>query len=67
MPMAGLEDRPNWRWGLPAIKRAKQENPQHMYDSYSDPQNLDVEKSMEELKKYFFVTDPVNYYPSLFF
>lgn len=64
MPMAGLEDRKDW--GLKAIERAKQENPEHMYDSYLNPENLELENRMEELKKYFFFTDPISYYLSLF-
>lgn len=63
MPMAGLEDRRNWGWE--AIKRAKIVDPEHVYDSYSTV-NEELEKQMNELKRYFFFTEPSDYYPFLF-
>jgi uncharacterized Fe-S cluster-containing radical SAM superfamily protein len=66
MPMAGLEDRPNWRWGLQSIKRAKIENPDHIYDSFDHEKDEGLENAMEGIKNKFFVTDPAKYYPLLF-
>jgi hypothetical protein len=66
MPMAGMEDRPNWKWGLPAIKRAKIEAAKYFYDSYADPRNEMLEEKVRDLRAKFFITEPREYYPSLF-
>jgi len=66
MPMEGLEDRSDWKWGPLAIEKAKQEIPQNMYNSYSDNIDEKIELEMDDLKEHFFVIDPLEYYPSLF-
>jgi uncharacterized Fe-S cluster-containing radical SAM superfamily protein len=65
MPMYGIEDRPNWRWCFPAIKRGREKLPDMLYDNKYNPVNHELEKNFDEIKKYFFFKMPEIYYTAM--
>ena len=65
MPMYGIEDRPNWRWAFPALKRGREHAPNLLYDNKFSPALPDLEEKFEDIKKFFFFESPSVYYPAM--
>ena len=66
MPMYGIEDRPNWKWAFPALKRGREQAPSMLYDSKLSPHRSDnLEEKFDDIKRFFFFQQPNIYYTAM--